>query len=70
MEEHKCRSLFFFLMRTIFEAFIEFVTILFLFYVSRFLAVKHVGSQCPDQGLEGTQVEREWKVPLHWKAKS
>ena len=27
-----------------FKAFIEFVAILFLFYVSCFLAVKHVGS--------------------------
>ena len=29
---------------TFFKAFIEFVTILFLFYVFFFLAVKHVGS--------------------------
>ena len=34
----------FFFMWTILKAFIEFVTILFLFYVFFFLAVKHVGS--------------------------
>ena len=33
-----------FLMWTIFKVFIEFVTILFLFYVLVFLAARHVGS--------------------------
>ena len=37
-------SFFFFLMWTIFEVFIEFVTILLLFYVLVFLATRHVGS--------------------------
>ena len=39
---------------TIFKVFIEFVMILLLFYVlfSFFLAMKHVGSQVPDQGLD------------------
>ena len=35
---------FIFLTWTIFEVFIEFVKILFLFYVLFFLAMKHVGS--------------------------
>ena len=34
----------FFLMWTIFKVFIEFVTILFLFYVLAFLATMHMGS--------------------------
>ena len=34
----------FFLMWTIFKVFIEFVTILLLFYVLVFLAMRHVGS--------------------------
>ena len=41
------------------KVFIEFVTILLLFDV---LAVRHVGSQLPDQGLD--------QNPLQWKAKS
>ena len=35
---------FFFLMWTIFKVFIELVTVLLLFYVLVFLAVRHVGS--------------------------
>ena len=49
-------------MRTIFKVFIEFVTILFLFYVLVFLAMRHVGSHFPDQGLN--------PCPLLWKVKS
>ena len=51
---------FFFLMWIILKVFIEFVTILLLFYV--FLATRHVGSQLPQQGLNPHS--------LHWKAKS
>ena len=40
----------FFLMWAIFKVFIEFVTVLILFYISWFLALKHVGSYLPDQG--------------------
>ena len=46
-------------MWTIFKVFIEFVTVLFLFYGSVFLALRHVGSWLPDQG---------WNpYPLHSK---
>ena len=38
-------------MWTIFEVFIEFVTILLLSYILLFLARKHVGSSLPNQGL-------------------
>ena len=44
------------------KIFIEFVTMLPLFYVLVFLAVRHVGSQLPDQGSN--------PHPLHWKVKS
>ena len=49
-------------MWTIFQVFIEFVTILLLFYVLVFLATRHVGSYLPDQELN--------PHPLHWKVKS
>ena len=55
-------KIFFFLMWTIFKVFTEFVTILLLFYVFGFLAVRHVGSWLPDQGW--------YPHPLHWTAKS
>ena len=45
-----------------FEVFIEFVTILLLFYLLVFLAMGYVGSQLEDQGSD--------LQPLHWKAKS
>ena len=51
----------FFLMWTIFEVFIEFVAILLLFHVLFFLAMRHVGSQLPDWGLN--------PHPLHWEVK-
>ena len=38
-------------MWSILKVFIEFVTMLLLFYVLVFLATRHVGSQLPDQGL-------------------
>ena len=49
-------------MWTTFKVFIEFVTILLLFYVLVFLAPRHVASQLPNQGSN--------PHPLHWKAKS
>ena len=49
-------------MWTIFKVFIEFVTILLLFYVLGFLAMSHVESWLSDQGLN--------PYPLHWKGKS
>ena len=42
------------------KIFIEFATILFLFYALVFLATRHVGSQFPDQESNH----------LHWKVKS
>ena len=42
--------------------FIEFATILFLFYVFVFLAMRHVGSYLSDHGLN--------LCPQHWKVKS
>ena len=51
-----------FLTWTIFlKVFIEFVTILLLFYVFWFFGTRHVGSQLPNQGST--------PHPLHWKAK-
>ena len=55
-------SCLFFLMWTIFQVFIEFITILFLFYILLILASRHVESQLPNQGLNPSL--------LHWKAKS
>ena len=52
----------FLLMWTIFKVFIEFVTILLLFYVFSFLATRRVGSELSDQGLN--------LYRLLWKAKS
>ena len=50
-------------MWTIFKVFIQFVTVWLLFQaVGFFLAMKHVGSLLPDQGLN--------PHPLNWKAKS
>ena len=50
-------------MWTIFKVFFEFVTILLMFYgLFFFLAVRHVRSLLPDQGLN--------PHPLHWKGKS
>ena len=49
-------------MWTIFKVFIEFVTILLLFYVFSFLATRRVGSELSDQGLN--------LYRLLWKAKS
>ena len=49
-------------MQTLFKVFIEFVTILSLFYVFGFLDGRHVVSQLPNQGSN--------LHPLHWKAKS
>ena len=49
-------------MRTIFKVFIEFVTILLLFYVFSFLVTRCVGSELPDQGLNLCR--------LLWKVKS
>ena len=49
-------------MWTTFKDFIEFVTILLLFYGLVFLAIRHVGSQPPNQVLN--------PHPVHWKAKS
>ena len=47
----------------ILKVFIEFVTILLLFYV--FLATRHVGSQLPQQGLNLHSLH--WKASLsHW----
>ena len=50
-------------MWTIFKVFIEFVTVLLLFYVflGGVLAMKHVGPQLPNQ--------RSNVHPLHWKVK-
>ena len=45
-----------------FKVCIEFVTMLLLFYVLVFLAVRHVGCQLPEQGLNPHL--------LHWKVKS
>ena len=59
------RFLFFkryFLMRAIFKVFIEFVTIILLFYTLFFLAERHVGSWFSDQGLN--------LHSLHWTVKS
>ena len=45
-----------------FEVSVEFVIILFLFYVLAFLVMSHVGSWLPYQG---------WNLhSLHWKVKS
>ena len=52
----------FFLMWITFKVFIEFVTILLLFYVLVFLAPRPVGSQLADQGSNLT--------PLYWKVMS
>ena len=49
-------------MWTIFKVFIEFVAVLFLFYVLVFLALRPVGSWLPDQGLNPYR--------LHWKVES
>ena len=52
-------------MWTIFKVFFEFVTILLMFYgffFFFFLAMRHVRSYLPDQGLN--------PHPLHWKGKS
>ena len=46
-------------MWTIFKDFIEFVTPLLLFYILIFLALRHVGFQLSDQGLN--------LHPMHWK---
>ena len=45
-------KIFFFLMWNILKVFIEFITTLLLFYVFFFffLAIRHVGSELPDQG--------------------
>ena len=48
-------------MWTIFKVFIEFVTVLLLFYVLVFLSSRHVGSWLPDQGSNPHF--------LHWKPK-
>ena len=53
---------FFFRFLLIWTIFTEFVTVLFLFYVSVILAAKHVGSWPPNQGSS--------PHPLCWKAKS
>ena len=45
-----------------FKVFIEFVIILFLFYVFGSSAMRYVASQLPDQGSN--------PYLLHWKAKS
>ena len=45
-----------------FKAFVEFVTILLLFYVFWVLAKRHVRSQLPEEGAN--------PHPLHWKVKS
>jgi len=47
-------------MWTIFKVFNEFVTVLFLFYVSVFLATRHVGFQLPNQGSNPHLLD--WKV--------
>ena len=52
----------FFLTWTIFKIFIEFITILLLFYVLVFSAMRHVGFLLPDKGSN--------PHVLHWKAKS
>ena len=49
-------------MWTIFKVFIEFVTILFLFYVLFFFGHKACGILAPDKGSN--------LHPLHWKVKS
>ena len=49
-------------MWTIFKVFIEFVIRLLPFYGADLLALKHMGSEFPNQGLN--------PYPLHWKAKS
>ena len=52
-------------MWTIFKVFIEFVTILLLFYVLFFLAMRHVGflaPLAPRQGIEPTSPALESKV--------
>ena len=57
---------FFFPLWTIFEVFIEFVTILLLSYVLLFLARKHVGSSLPNQGLNpSTSCIGRWSLN-HW----
>ena len=52
----------FFLMWTIFKVFIEFVTILLLFYVFSFFGCEACGILAPQPGME--------PAPSHWEAKS
>ena len=50
---------------TIFKVFVEFVTILLLFYGVHSLATRHVGSLLPDHG--SNLHPSGWKVNLnHW----
>ena len=51
-----------FFLWTIFKVFVEFVTILLLFYILVFLGCKHVESKLLNQGLS--------LYSLHWKVKS
>ena len=53
----------------IFKVFIEFVTVLILFYISWFLALKHVGCYCPNQGSNPQPPTLEGKVFKHWIAR-
>ena len=53
----------------IFKVFIEFVTVLILFYISWFLALKHVGCYRPDQGSNPQPPTLEGKVFKHWIAR-
>ena len=55
---------FFFLMWTILTVFIEFVTVLCLFYVLAFPPQRHVGSQLPDQGSNLPRPALEGEVPI------
>ena len=47
-------------MWTIFKVFIEFVSVLFLFYVSVVLATRHMGFQLSNQGSNPRFLD--WKV--------
>ena len=49
-------------MWTVLKAFLEFITVLFLFYVLIFLATRHVGILAPWLGIEPTFLALEGEV--------
>ena len=60
--QHQMRSYFFLIFFDVdyfLKIFIEFVTTMLLFYVCLFVALRHVGSLLPAEGLS--------LHPLHWK---